>query len=373
MVIMEENVVTNPKVRIVFGPGSLNRLGEEVERLKAERILVLTGRTIAQKTPILTQVLGILGKKHVGTFTETTYHMQQRDEPKDRLLEQAKETQADLFLSLGGGTVVHYAMWVVKQLSGDSMEAPRIPIITVPTTLSGAEAMTGGVRVEGGTKFDPSQRPGTVILDPEVTLYTPDELFYSSGFNAINHCIEGTISNSRNPWSEGYYLQALRLLVENMPKSMANPEDMEARGKTLMGGYMSNRMLEFTLVGVAHALCHGLQWVFSSAHGLNNTVMVTHGMKYNAEVAADRIAVTAPALGVLLGQDDRETAFRCIAAVEGLRRRFGLPERLRDVPSVNPEGFYEVAEHTLHHDFIAYNPRQPRDAQELQQVLEDAW
>jgi maleylacetate reductase len=360
----------NPSVRVVVGPGSLAQAAEEMDRLGAERALVLCGRTISQKTPVLDNLRSILGHRLAGVFTGVVERS-----PREVLqpaVEMARHLRADLLISIGGGSAVGAARSVALMLAGGALEAPKVPILAVPTTLSAAEANAGYVRVGERTELDFALRPPVVILDPEVAAYTPDVLFASTGFNALNHCIEGLISVLHQPFADAYYLHAARLIVENLPAAIEDREDLTARGRALMGGYMSGMMLPITWLGIAHALCHGLGRVARTPHGLNNAVMVTHGMRYNLEVAAERIAYAAPALGVLPGASVRETALRCIGAIEALRRRLGLPEWLRDL-GIARESLPEVAEHALHDFFTPYNPRKPRDAAELLAILEEAW
>lgn len=361
-----------PEVRIVYGAGSLSKAGDEVAALGRERALVVSGRSIAEKTPTLAILKESLGQRFAGAFTGVTYNLSKRTEARDHLVELIKETKSDLLISVGGGIAIGTARAARTRYIGETEK--NLPMMCVPTTLSAAEANTAYVAAdEGGPRVpEPGSRPVTAILDPELATHTPRELFGSSGFNAINHCIEGMCSTAHHSFADALYLQALRLLADNLAESL-NPDNLEARGKALLGGYMSGLMIESTWLGIAHALCHGLQSVFGTPHGMNNTVMVTWGMRYNLDVAAERIAAVAPGLELLTGPKPRETALRCIASIEGLRRRMSLPERLRDIPGVDPKGFPQAAEIALHDFFTPYNPRQPQTTQELVEVYKQAW
>ncbi len=368
-----EFILTNPGVRILAGAGCLSRLREEVVHLGARRVLVVTNRSVAGRTPLVERVVELLGESHAGTFVDSVYEPSAGQPHREGLSRLAAETRPDLLLSVGGGTVVGYAEGLALELAGGRLGAPKLPILTVPTTLSGAEANAGFVLSEGVVRMDPRLRPETAILDPEATVYTPDELFLSSGFNAINHCVEGVLSNAHSDWCDAYYLQALRLLAGNLPRCSAREPGLRSRGAALIGGYMSCMMVEFTQVAIAHAICHGLQRVCGSAHGLNNTVMVTHGMRYNLDVAADRLALLAPALDVVKSATARETALACIEAIERLRAVLGLPASLRDVPGVSRESLPAVADAAMRDFLIPFNPRRPESVEELQQLIEGAW
>ncbi len=363
----------HPGVRIVCGPGALRQVGEEAERLGANRVLVVCGRSIAERTPALGVLRESLGGRLAGTFTGVVYDIGERGQARGAMEALAAETRPDLVVSVGGGIAIGYARQLTLHLAGGDPAAPRVPLITIPTTLSGAEANVGYISVDGERVGDSASRPGTAILDAELAQLTPRELFLSSGFNALHHCLEGSYSRDRNVVADGVYLHAARLLVEALPAVFNDPTDVDARGRALLGGYLSGLMIETTWLGIGHALCHCLQSVCGTPHGLNNTVMVTRSMRYNLDVAADRIATFAPALGVSPGGTATEVAEGCITAVEELRRGLGLPERLRDVAGVTREHFPRIAEVALHDFYTPHNPRQPEGLEELARVLDEAW
>lgn len=365
--------MVHPGVRIVSGPGALRHTGEEAERLGAERVLVVCGRSIAERTPALQVLREGLGSRLVETFTGVVYDTGARADARARMQDLAADARPDLVVSVGGGIAIGYARQLTLHMAGGDPAAPRTPIITVPTTLSGAEANVGYITVDGQSATDSPSRPVTAILDAELARHTPRELFLSSGFNGLHHCFEGTYSTQRNLLADGVYLHAARLLVQALPGVAADPDDLEARGRALLGGYLSGLMIESTWLGIGHALCHGLQSVCGTPHGLNNTVMLTRAIRYNLAVAADRIASLAPALGVSNGATARETAEGCISAVEELRRSLSLPDRLRDVPGVRRDLFPRVAEVAVRDFFTPYNPRSPEGLEELLQVLDEAW
>ena len=363
----------HPGVRIVCGPGTLRRAGEEAERLEAERVLVVCGRSIAERTPALDILRESLGGRLVGTFSGVIYDIGERGQARGAMEALADETRPDLVVSVGGGIAIGYARQLALYLAGGDPAAPRVPLLTVPTTLSGAEANVGYIAVDGERVADSPSRPGTAILDAELAQHTPGDLFLSSGFNALHHCFEGTYSTERNVVADGVYVHAAHLLAEALPAVSSDPDDLESRGRALLGGYLSGLMIESTWLGIGHALCHGLQSICGTPHGLNNTVMVTRAMQYNLDVAADRIATFAPALGASSDGAAPEVAERCIAAMEELRRGLRLPERLRDVPGVERAHFPRIADVALHDFYTPYNPRRPEGVEELARVLDEAW
>ena len=130
----------NPGIRIVSGPGTLRRIGEEAERLGAERVLVVCGRSIAERTPALRTIREGLGAKLAGVFSGVVYAPDGRSDARRAMEAAGDEARPDLVISVGGGIAIGFARMLTLHLAGGDIAAPRLPILTVPTTLSGAEA-----------------------------------------------------------------------------------------------------------------------------------------------------------------------------------------------------------------------------------------
>src|SRR4028119_227447 len=195
-----------PTNRLHFGPGSLSKLEEEARRF--ERAFVVTGRTLDEKTDLVRRVAKPLGTKHASTFVGMSEHT-----PGSAVEKAAGEAEgADLLVSVGGGSVVDGTKAVAVRLG--------YPVqVAVPTTLSGAEwaHLVGVTDEEAGRKggfADPKAVPQVVILDAEVTLYTPEKLWLSTGIRALDHAIEGFLGPKEHPIEDVLGLEGARRLGE---------------------------------------------------------------------------------------------------------------------------------------------------------------
>ena len=98
------------------------------------------------------------------------------------------------------------------------MTAPTVRQISVPTTIAGGEFSANAGVTNTATKVKESVRhplaiPRAVILDPAITLHTPDWLFLSTGIRAVDHCVEGLCSNEAHPYADAQALKGLSMLA----------------------------------------------------------------------------------------------------------------------------------------------------------------
>jgi alcohol dehydrogenase class IV len=186
--------------RVIYGPGKIVALKDEMERRKLERALVVTTDVVAA-LPILQQVTGALGSRCAGVFSKVIQHV-----PRGTVNELEKEIErvnADSLISFGGGSPIDSC----KVAAYGMLPKRELIHIAVPTTLSAAEyTHAGGVtdettRVKSGV-YDPRVLPRTVINDPVLTLSTPDWLWVTTGMRALDHAIECAYAIRHQPISD---------------------------------------------------------------------------------------------------------------------------------------------------------------------------
>ncbi len=313
-----------PTSRVHFGPGSLEKLGEEARDF--DRVFVVTGRTLYEETDLVRRVEDMLGDKHAGTFSGMGQHT-----PGSAVEKAAEEAgEADLLVSVGGGSVIDGTKAVAVRLDYPAQ-------IAVPTTLSGAEwaHAIGVTDEEAGRKSgfaDPKAVPPVVILDAEATLYTPEKLWLSTGIRALDHAIEGFLAKGEHPIEDVMGLEGARRLVAYLPRSKETSEDVEVRHELQLAAWMAYFGPLNTPMGLSHNLGRRIGASYDVPHGYTSCVTLAPTL----EVVGDR----APRerwkqLAGALGGDPAE---RVAALVEGLE----LPSTLRDV-GVPEEDIEELA------------------------------
>jgi maleylacetate reductase len=314
-----------PTKRVHFGAGSLGKLEEEARA--ADLAFVVTGRALFEETNLVRRVEDMLGDKHAGTFHEMSEHTP--GSAVEKAAERAKE--ADLLVSIGGGSVMDGTKAVATQLG--------YPIqVAVPTTLSGAEwaHLIGVTDEEAGRKggfADTGAVPPVVILDPEATVFTPEKLWLSTGIRALDHAVEGFLSEEEHPIEDVLGLEGARRLVEYLPRSKEEPDDLDLRLELQLAAWMAYFGPLNTPMGLSHGLGRRIGASYGVPHGYTSCITLAPTLAVvGRRIPKDRWTMLAEALG----GDPTE---RIAALVEGLE----LPNRLGDV-GVPEEDLDDIAE-----------------------------
>jgi maleylacetate reductase len=304
-----------PTARVHFGADALQKLEEEAR--SHDRAFVITGRSLDEKTDLIRRVETLLGDRHAGTFAGIGQHTP--GGTVERAAAEAETAAADLLVAVGGGSVIDGTKAVARQLGYPAQ-------VAIPTTLSGAEwAHRVGVTDEGlGRKrgfADPSTVPPVVILDPQATVYTPGTLWLSTGIRALDHAVEGYLYGGDHPITDVTGLEGARRLMEYLPLSKREPEDLEMRLELLLAAWLAYFGPTNTPMGLSHELGRRIGASYDVPHGITSCVILAASL----QVLKDQIPYERwSGLSEALGGEPPER-------VGSLVRELGLPGSLREV------------------------------------------
>ena len=389
-----------PMDEVHFGPGSLDNLSAELEKQGVSRAVIVTGNTLAKNTSLVDKVAAAAGNKCAGVFHETSQHVPRRT--VIAAAEYARERDADAIISFGGGTPNDTAKatliclaegiaepsgldaYMIKFTYPDKVEIPSltndpIPMFAIPTTLSAGEftyfvGVTDEERKVKDLYVDRRITAKAVILDPELTLETPERLWFGTGMRAVDHCIEAMCSSTSQPFIDALAYRALNMLVRYLRETRADPGDAAARAQCMVAAWMSVCGLANVTLGLSHGIGHQLGARCNVPHGETSAVMMPHVMAFNRETTATRQAWAAEAMGVdIAGMSEADAA---VAAADEVARLvkddMDLPWRLRDV-GVTHDDFPGIAADALEDIIVAGNPRQVTSEDEVIDLLHKAW
>ncbi|MDQ3706766.1 MAG: maleylacetate reductase [Chloroflexota bacterium] len=291
--------------RVIFGVGSVERLGEEVERLGASRALVLC--TPGQRS--LAQAMSErLAARAVGIYDRAAMHVP--IETADDARREASRLHADCCVAVGGGSTIGLGKAIALQ-SG-------LPILAIPTTYSGSEMTPIWGMTEGGLKKtgrDTRVLPRTVIYDPALTVGLPASVSGPSGINALAHCVEALYAPDGNPIVSLMAEEGARALAESLPVVVKAPANVEARSRALYGAWLAGSSLGAVSMGLHHKLCHTLGGTYNLSHAQVHAVILPHATRYNALAAPDAMRRLAQALGVNDVEDVPSAIYDLVVAV----------------------------------------------------------
>ncbi|WP_427913465.1 maleylacetate reductase [Ramlibacter sp. MMS24-I3-19] len=340
---------TSQPARVVFGAGSLSQLGTEIERLGAQRALVLS--TPEQRSSA-ERVAEMLGPRAAGVFDRAVMHVPIETAREAR--EVARRVGADCAVAIGGGSTTGLG----KAIALDS----GLPILAIPTTYAGSEMTPIYGITEGGMKKtgrDLKVLPRTVLYDPELTLGLPVGLSITSGINAIAHAAEGLYSAEGNPVMDLMAEEGIASLGRALPGIRRDPADLEARSQALYGAWLCGTVLGNVGMALHHKLCHTLGGSFNLPHAETHTIVLPHALAYNASCARDAMARIAQALG----------GTSAAQAVFDLAADNGAPIALRDI-GLKAGDVDRACDLALQNQYP--NPR-PLERAAIRQLLQDAY
>jgi alcohol dehydrogenase class IV len=393
---MSQTFVHLPVDRVIFGAGALSDLPQAVERLGMKRAFIITGKTLATKTEWISRVQALLGDRCAGVFSETSQHV-----PKRTILEaatQAGDAQADGLVSVGGGSPIDTAKGVAlclaegirdeaglnryatphRSAESEPFQSSRpIPQVAIPTTLSAGEHTGGfGTTDEGARRKDggghPLLAPRIVILDPEITPDTPEWLWASTGIRALDHAVERFYTPTHQPLTDVLCLEAIRLLVRDLPVTMHTPGNLDARLACQLAAWFSVFGALNARTGLSHAIGHQLGGRCGVPHGQTSCVILPHVMLFNVPAAAERLAVIGEAAGIMPeGKSTEDAAKAAAKTVARVIKALGCPTRLTEV-GVTEADLRPLAEATFEELRPGMNPRRVHDPDEILEILKAA-
>ncbi|MEO7223934.1 MAG: iron-containing alcohol dehydrogenase [Devosia sp.] len=203
------------------------------------------------------------------------------------------------------------------------------PIVAVPTTAgTGSEVGRAGVITDEATHtkkviFHPLMMPKVVIADPELTVGMPRFITVGTGFDALAHCLEAYCSPGYHPLADGIAVEGTRLVLENLPRVVENPNDIEARGHMMSAAAMGATAFQKGL-GAIHALSHPVGALFDTHHGMTNAVFMPYVLAVNRDAIEAKIARLAAYCDLPASFDG------FLHAVTALRQRLDVPHTLRE-------------------------------------------
>jgi len=290
---------SNPRV-IHWGPGSLAQLAPELKRLQANRVALVTTRSLLAEGKLVNRVRGALGEAGAPATELIGQHAPMSE--VDAAVEHATEAGIDGLVSFGGGSAIDAAKMVAVKLADRRGLAYRgLPHVAIPTTLSAAElAGSAGFTDEAGDKAgmrDVRLLLDTVIYDAEMTLATPMSLWLSTGIRAMDHAVEGFLSDGEHPFSDAMAVEGIRRLFDSLPRAHAAPADLDVRTHNQVGAWFSFTLPGPSANGLSHVMGKQIGARHGIPHGVTSCLLLPHVMRYLAQKMPERMALLGKATG----------------------------------------------------------------------------
>ncbi len=353
---------------IRFGAGRIAELPEACAQAGVTRPLLVTDRGLAA-LPITAQALDVLEAAGLDGARFAEVDPNPNDQNLAAGIAAYRRGGHDGVIAFGGGSGLDLGKMVAFMAGqtrpvwdfedvGDNWaraDASKIaPIVAVPTTAgTGSEVGRASVLTNSQTHvkkiiFHPQVLPKVVICDPELTIGMPQAITAGTGLDAFAHAVEAFSSPHYHPMSQGIALEAMRLVIDNLPLAYADGTNVAARANMMSAAAMGATAFQKGL-GAIHAMSHPIGAVFNTHHGTTNAVCMPAVLDLNAPAIRDRFDRAAPYLGIKHGYD----GFR--ALVQEFNDRFAIPRTLSEL-GVDPARIPDLVTMALDDPSCGGNP-----------------
>jgi len=284
--------------RLIFGSGTLNRIGEVTRGLGCSRPLLVTDPGIRDAGHVDT-VLKLLTDAGLNVEVFDQFGVNPDSAMVDRGVAFASTLDRDSVIGLGGGSSLDCAKGINLILTNGGQisdyrgyghaQKPLLPMVAIPTTAgTGSEAQSYAVVSDTTTHLkmacgDQKLAFAAAILDPELTLSQPTQVTASSGFDAIAHAVETAVTTRRTELSMLFSREAFRLLNANYERVLVQPSDLNARSAMHLGSFYAGIAIEQSMLGAAHACANPLTAQYQLTHGVALAILLPHVVRWNTQ------------------------------------------------------------------------------------------
>ena len=362
---------------IIFGKGVSTSSSDKIIDKLGDNIFLITDADLI-KIGLNKSIINELSKSSsVEVFDDV-----ESDPSKKTLikaLDRAKTFKPTGILGFGGGSSMDIAKLVslligteqnIENIWGvGNAKGPRLPLVLIPTTAGTGSEVTpiSIITLEGDQKkgvSSPIILPDLAVLDPELTLNLPRDITAATGIDAMVHAIEAytSINQNNNPISKLLAIESLKLLGTSIETAVFDGHNIEARSNMLLGSMMAGQAFANSPVSAVHALAYPIGGIFHIPHGLSNSLILPHVLKFNSinPKTCEQYAFLAPFIfkDINLKTNNQIICNEFIERLENLSSLLNLPSKLRDI-DIPKEACAKMAKESMKQTrLLVNNPRE---------------
>ena len=371
------------------GWGALDHLVDEVKKLKASNILIVTDPFLVD-LGIAAKIVGPLKAQGWKTSIYTEVVPEPPLAVGEKLVAYTKEHQFDLVIGLGGGSALDLAKLAGVLATHEGLVADYlnltgsrkithkgVPKILIPTTSgTGSEVTDISVLSLETTKDVVTHNyllADVAIVDPALTVSLPPKVTAATGIDALTHAIESYVSVNANPVTDALALQAIRLISGSIRIAVHEGDNKEARSNMSYGSYLAG--LAFFNAGVAgvHALAYPLGGQFHISHGESNAVLLPYVMGYIRSSCEKRMKDILEAMGVSSNQLSQEQAsYKCVDELKRLVADVNIPLNLQGF-GITEDALDSLADDGIKQQRILARSPMPLEREDIFAIYQSAY
>jgi alcohol dehydrogenase len=382
--------VFNTTKSIVNAPNSSSELGQYCQNLNIKKVLLVTDLGIV-KLGLHQKIIANLENHPINFVLFSQVEVDPPIAVIEKALIFAKQNGIDGVIGLGGGSsldtakliaALTYSEQTINDVFGiDKLLHSRLPLIQIPTTAgTGSEVtpisiITTGESLKMGI-VSPILLPDITLLDATLTLDLPAHITAATGIDAMVHAIEAFTSRiKKNIYSDMLAKQALKLMSKNIQTAVHQGQDLEARSNMMLGATLAGQAFANAPVAGVHALAYPLGGQYHIPHGLSNSLVLPHVLRFNIPAAANLYAELAEIIipekcASLVLDEEKAEAF--VQYLEYLINDLGLPNKLASV-DIKESGLVALAKDALKQERLLINNPKPMNEADILAIYQAAY
>ncbi|WP_394234095.1 iron-containing alcohol dehydrogenase [Niallia oryzisoli] len=373
--------------RVECGNGISTKTGELVKDLGVSSVLIVTDKGV-RGAGILEGIVASINA------ADLKYEIYDEVEPNPSVetiqqgIEYLKQHNFESVMGIGGGSSIDTAKAIAAMSTNPGhileyegvgkLKNSPLPIIAIPTTAgTGSEATNSTVVTNKETSFklgvlSPLLFPNLAILDSSLTLHLPQGITAATGMDALTHAIESYTSKAASPISQGFAMQAIKMIGKNLTRSYFVGTDVESRENMLVASLLAGVAFSQSRLGNVHAISHTFGGVFNIPHGIANAALLPFVMKFNLPACTEQYREIAIALGNdVSGLSTMQAANKAIDSVVEMNCAMNIPLNIKEL-GVSLDALPKLVEDSMRSGNVFVNPRLTM-ASDIQTIIEKAY
>lgn len=360
---------------LVSEPGAARKIGTLVTQHfpDARRVLVVTDAGFLRTGLIEGPIASLReAKLEVNIFSAVV-----ADPPEAVVLQAVADARihdADVVIGIGGGSSMDVAKLIAVLADSEqelntmygigNVKGGRLGLVQVPTTAgTGSEVTPISIVTTGATTkmgvVSPQLYADIAVLDAELTVGLPPKVTAATGIDAMVHAIEAYSTKiKKNPLSDMLARQALMLLSNNIVTACQDGRNLAARQAMLLGAMLAGQSFANAPCAAVHALAYPIGGIFHVPHGLSNSLVLPHVLRFNAPQAATLYAELADIVAPAASGSDEARTQALIDRMEEIARQTGIETSLRQVGIVEADLDRLADDAMLQTRLLTNNPRE---------------
>jgi len=363
----------NVPTRIVFEPGSTQKLGELLASQGANSALIITDKGVLN-AGCLEGVFKALDSSGIAHETYDGVEQNPTEGNVRQALRMLRACNYDSIVAVGGGSSMDTAKAVVASMKEgkdiselyQGIMRGRAPLllVAVPTTAgTGSEVTWSAVITDTENRVKETARgeylyPKIALIDPEITVSLPAHITASTGMDALTHAVEAFITKDAHAMSDALAMKASLLVFRHLKDAVHDGGNMTARGAMSIASTMGGMAFSISGLGMVHGMAEPLGGRYNVPHGVANSILLPHCLSFNCDAVEGKLTVLARLLGIDGDHTARETSHSLVEVVRKLSNDVGIPHRL-DI-TVDREEFDSLVTDASKNSCLPANPKSVR-------------